>query len=227
VPNAAATPAVLFDVDGTLVDTNWFHTVSWWRVFQKTGEDIAEDIPMSRIHPLIGMGSDQLLETLFDEERGDLKDAHGEEFALFRDEIHAFPAAGDLLRAVHEHGARVVLCTSSKADDLGPMRKAIDADDAIDDIVNADDVEQSKPAPDVFAAGLDKLGLDADRCIVVGDTRWDIEAAEKLGLRTVAVLTGGSTREQLQEWGAVAVYEDAADLLAHLDESPVGKLISG
>jgi HAD superfamily hydrolase (TIGR01509 family) len=227
VPNAAEPPAVLFDVDGTLVDTNWFHTVSWWRAFQKAGEDTGEDVAMSRIHPLIGMGSDQLLATLFGEQRADLKEAHGDEFAVFRKEIHAFPRAGDLLRAVHGRGGRVVLCTSSKADDLGPMLKAIDADDAIDDVVNADDVEQSKPAPDVFAAGLDKLGLDAERCIVVGDTRWDIEAAGKLGLQTVSVLTGGSTREQLQEWGAVAVYEDAADQLAHRGESPVGKLIGG
>jgi HAD superfamily hydrolase (TIGR01509 family) len=215
--------AVLFDVDGTLVDTNWFHTLSWWRVFRKAGEDV----PMSRIHPLIGMGSDQLVGRLLGEERQELKGAHGDEFEAFMDEIHAFPGAGDLIREVKKRGARTVLCTSSQKAHLEPMLAAIGADDDIDDIVNADDVEQSKPAPDVFAAGLKKLDLEPEDCIVIGDTRWDIEAAEKLRLKTVTVLTGGATQEQLAGWGAAAVYEDAADLLAHLDESVLGKLIGG
>lgn len=214
-------PAVLFDVDGTLVDTNWFHTLSWWRVFRQAGEDIA----MSRIHPLIGMGSDQMLEALLGEEREDLKEAHGKEFEAFMDEITAFPKAADLLRAVHEQGARVVLCTSSQKAHLKPMLEALDAEDAIDDIVNADDVDKSKPAPDVFAAGLEKLGLKAENTIVVGDTRWDVEAAEKLGLGTVCVLTGGVPVEVLRDAGAVAVYENVGDLLAHLDASPVGKQV--
>jgi len=213
--------AVLFDVDGTLVDTNWFHTLSWWRVFQKAGEDIA----MSRIHPLIGMGSDQMVEALFGEERAEFKEAHGKEFEVFMDEITAFPRAAEVLRAVHDCGARVVLCTSSQEDHLKPMLEAIDAEDAIDEIVNGDDVDKSKPAPDVFAAGMKKLGLEAEQTIVVGDTRWDIEAAKKLNLRTVCVLTGGVPEQVLKEAGAVAVYEDVADLLAHLDESPVGKQI--
>ncbi len=214
-------PAVLFDVDGTLVDTNWFHTLSWWRVFRKHDEEV----PMSRIHPLIGMGSDQLLEELVGEERSELKDAHGDEFEPFMDEIHAFPKAGDLLRAVKERGGRVVLCTSSKEDHLKPMLEAIGADDAVDEIVNADDVEHSKPSPDVFSAGLKKLELDPERCIVLGDTRWDIEAANKAGLQTVCVLTGGTERELLEETGAVAVYEDVAELLAQLDDSPIGRLL--
>ena len=214
-------PAVLFDVDGTLVDTNWFHTLSWWRVFRDAGEDIA----MSRIHPLIGMGSDQMLEALFGEQRAELKEAHGKEFEVFMDEITAFPHAGDILRAVHETGALVVLCTSSQEAHLKPMLEAIDAEDAIDEIVNGDDVERSKPAPDVFAAGMKKLGLAPEQTIVVGDTRWDVEAAEKAGLRTVCVLTGGAPEEVLKEAGAVAVYQDVGDLLAHLDERPVGKQI--
>src|SRR5919202_3645897 len=173
--------AVLFDVDGTLVDTNWFHTLSWWRAFRKKGEFI----PMSRIHPLIGMGSDQLVEHLFGEERPEFKGVHGEEYEVFLDEIVAFPEAAALLREVKRRGAQVVLCTSSQQAHLGPMLEAIDAEDAIDDVVNADDVEQSKPAPDVFSAGLDKLGLDPTRSIVVGDTTWDIDAASKLDLSTV------------------------------------------
>jgi HAD superfamily hydrolase (TIGR01509 family) len=214
-------PAVLFDVDGTLVDTNWFHTLAWWRVFQKQGVDIA----MSRIHPLIGMGSDKLLVELVGEERMDLKDGHGEEFEPLMKEIHAFPKAAEILREVDKRGGRVVLCTSAKEDHLKPMLEALDAKDAVDEIVNADDVENSKPSPDVFAAGLEKLSLDASRSLAVGDTVWDVEAAGKLDVKCVCVLTGGATREQLEEAGAVAVYEDVADLLAHLDESPLGELL--
>jgi phosphoglycolate phosphatase-like HAD superfamily hydrolase len=107
------------------------------------------------------------------------------------------------------------------------MLAAIDADDAIDEVVHADDVDRSKPSPDVFAAGVEKLGSDPADCIVVGDTRWDIEAAARLGLRTVAVRSGGATTDELTGWGAAAVYEDAADLLAHLDRSPVGELAGG
>ena len=216
------TPAVLFDVDGTLVDTNWFHTLSWWRALQKSGEDV----PMSRIHQLVGMGSDQLLETLFDEERSELKDLHSDEFEPFMDEIRAFAKAGDLLREVSRRNAQVVLCTSSKQDHLKPMLAAIDADDAIDEIVNADDVDRSKPAPDVFAAALEKTGLDPQQCIVVGDTRWDVEAAQKAGLKTVCVLTGGNSRPDLNDAGAIAVYEDVAELLADLDNSPIARLLS-
>ncbi|MFP5317747.1 MAG: HAD family hydrolase [Acidimicrobiia bacterium] len=212
--------AVLFDVDGTLVDTNWFHTLSWWRVFRKAGEDV----PMSRIHPLIGMGSDQLLEAIFGEEREDLRGGHSEEFEPFMREIHAFPRAGDLLRAVKERSVQVVLCTSSKKDHLEPMLEAVDAMDAIDEIVNADDVDRSKPAPDVFTAALEKTALEPDDCLVVGDTAWDVEAAKKAGIETVCVLTGGTSREELLEAGAVEVYEDVAELLSELDNSPLERL---
>lgn len=211
---------MLFDVDGTLVDTNWFHTLSWWRVFQKAGEQV----PMSRIHPLIGMGSDQLLEEVFGEERDDLKDGHSGEFEPFVPEIRAFPGAADLLRTVRERSVQVVICTSSKKDHLEPMLEAIGATDVIDEIVNADDVSHSKPAPDVFTAALEKSGLEASDCMVVGDTTWDVEAAKKAGIETVCVLTGGTSREELLQAGAVAVYEDVAELLARLDESPLHRL---
>ncbi len=172
------------------------------------------------------MGGSELLEELVGDARKELKDGHGDEFEAFVEELHAFPKAGELVRAVHERGARVALCTSSKENHLKPMIEAIGGiDDAVDEIVNADDVEHSKPAPDVFAAGFEKLGLDPEQCIAVGDTTWDIEAAGKLGLKTVCVLTGGHEREQLEEAGATAVYEDAADLLAHLDDSPIGGLL--
>jgi len=214
-------PSVLVDVDGTLVDTNYFHTVAWWRAFQ----DIGEDVPMSSIHPLIGMGSDQLVRRLIGRESEEASDAHSKRYEPFKDEIKAFPGAADLLAELARRGARVVLATSSDEKDLDRLREAIDAEDAIDEAVSNGDVEHSKPAPDIFEAALAKFDLDPERTMVVGDTRWDVEAAGKLDLEVVCVLTGGSTREQLEQAGAVAVYDDAAQLLDQLDGSPLGRLL--
>ena len=214
-------PSVLVDVDGTLVDTNYFHAVAWWRAFQ----DLGEDVPMSRIHPLIGMGSDQLVHRLIGRESQDASDAHSRHYEPFKREIKAFPRAAELLGELARRGARVVLATSSDEEDLARLREAVGADDAVEDAVSKGDVEHSKPSPDIFEAALDKFGLDPDRTMVVGDTPWDVEAAAKLGLSTVCVLTGGATREQLEEAGAAAVYEDVGELLDRLDGSPLGKLL--
>ena len=215
-------PSILVDVDGTLVDTNYFHTVSWWRAFQ----DIGEEVPMSRIHPLIGMGSDQLVHRLVGRESKEASEAHSVHYESFKKEIKAFPGAAELVRELARRQARVVLATSSDEEDLERLREAVGADDAIDDAVSKGDVEHSKPAPDIFDAALKKFDLDPDRTLVVGDTRWDVEAAGRVGLKVVGVLTGGSTVEQLEEAGAIAVYEDVAELLAELDNSPIGKLLS-
>jgi len=214
-------PAVLFDIDGTLIDSNYFHTVSWWRALQEAGEDIA----MARIHPLIGMGSDQLLQALFGEEREGLGDLHTKHFKPYKADLHALPGAADLLAEVARRGAQVVLATSAKQDDLDDMLDAIGAGDVVDEIIHGDMVGASKPAPDIFATALDRLGLDPGQTMVVGDTRWDIEAATKVDLEVVAVLTGGSTRRDLQDAGAVAVYEDVAELLDRLDDTPLARLL--
>jgi HAD superfamily hydrolase (TIGR01509 family) len=215
-------PAVLFDIDGTLLDTNYFHTVAWWRALQEEGEDVA----MARIHPLIGMGSDQLLEDLLGEEREGLSDVHAKHYKAFKKDLHAFPGAADVLAAVAKGGAQVVLATSSKEEDLDKLLDALGAaDDVISDIVHGDMVGSSKPAPDIFAVALDHLDLDPEQTVVVGDTPWDIEAAAKLGIGVVCVLSGGHTRERLEDAGAVAVYEDVADLLEHLDDSPLARFL--
>lgn len=216
-------PAILVDVDGTLVDTNYFHTVAWWRAFQEIGEEV----PMSSIHPLIGMGSDQLVERLIGRESQDASDAHSKRYEPFKEEITAFPGAADLLRELAGRGARVVLATSSDEEDLERLRDAVGADDAIENAVSKGDVDHSKPSPDIFEAALKKFDLDPARTLVVGDTKWDVEAAGKLGLKVVCVLTGGSSREQLEEAGAIVVYEDVAELLAELDKSPLGELLDG
>ena len=213
-------PSILVDVDGTLVDTNYLHTVAWWLAFQ----DIGEDVPMSKIHPLIGMGSDQLVHRLLDRESDEASDGHSSHYEPFKKHIKAFPKAADFLSELAGRGGRVILATSSDEEDLERLREAIDAEDAVDDAVSKGDVSHSKPAPDIFEAALKKFDLDPGRTMVVGDTAWDVEAAGKLDLQVVCVLTGGSTRAQLEEAGAIAVYEDVAQLLAQLDDSPLTKL---
>ena len=215
-------PAVLFDVDGTLLDTNYFHTVSWWQALREAGEDIA----MARIHPLIGMGSDQLLTDLLGEEREGYSDLHAKYYKPFKKDLHAFPNAPEVLAAVAGRGVQVVLATSSKEEDLDQLLEALGAEEGvISEIVHGDMVGSSKPAPDIFAVALDHLSLDPAQTMVVGDTRWDIEAAAKLGLDVVTVLTGGWTRRDLLDAGAVAVYDDVAELLANLDDSPLARLL--
>ena len=215
-------PAVLFDLDGTLLDTNYFHTVSWWQALREAGEDIA----MSRIHPLIGMGSDQLLTELLGEEREGLSDLHTKYYKPFKQDLHPFPKGADLMAEVARRGVQVVLATSSKEEDLDELLEALGAEDGvIDEIVHGDMVGSSKPAPDIFAVAMERLGLDAEQAMVVGDTRWDIEAAAKLNVDVVCVLTGGWTRRDLTDAGAVAVYEDVAELLAQLDDSPLNRLL--
>ena len=218
---SAPRPAVLFDVDGTPLDTNSFPTVSWWYALREA----REDIPMSRIHPLIGMGSDQLLQDLLGEEREGLSDVHAKYYKRYKDDLHAFPKAADVLAAVAQRDARVVLATSSKEEDLDQLMEALGAKEGvISEIVHGDMVGSSKPAPDIFGVALDHLDLDAEHTMVVGDTPWDIEAASKLGIKVVTVLTGGHTRRDLEDKGAVAVYENVAELLDQLDDSPLARL---
>lgn len=216
-------PAVLFDLDGTLLDTNYLHTVSWWQALREAGEDIA----MARIHPLIGMGSDQLLTDLLGEEREGYSDLHAKYYKAFKKDVHAFPCAADLLAEVARRGPQVVLATSSKEEDLDELLEALGVKEGvIDEIVHGDMVGSSKPAPDIFAVAMDHLDLHPEQTMVVGDTRWDIEAAAKCGLEAVTVLTGGWTRRDLLDAGAVAVYEDVAELLASLNISPLARFLT-
>jgi HAD superfamily hydrolase (TIGR01509 family) len=213
---------VIFDVDGTLADTNYLHVVAWARAFRDAGEDVA----MADIHRLIGMGSDLLVEELVGHPNDDAADGHSRQFEDLVPEIRAFPRAGDLLAEVHRRGATVALASSASGPQLKAMLEAIDAPDgSIDHIVGADDVEHSKPEPDVFEAALEATGLDPADTLVVGDTVWDIQAADKLGLKVVGVVTGGIGRCDLEEAGAVAVYDDVAQLLEQLDRSPIARLL--
>jgi HAD superfamily hydrolase (TIGR01509 family) len=210
--------AVLFDVDGTLVDTNYLHVLAWRRVFLEHGEP---EITSARIHRLVGMGTDELLQTLFGRSRPELKPQRARQFDALKGEIRAFPRAGDLLRTLHDRSVRVVLATSAEKSDLEALLEAIDADDAIDDVTSAGEVDQAKPAPDLFSVALEAAGTAPEGTVVVGDTVWDIKAAARAGLRCVGVTSGGISQGELEAAGAVAVYEDVSAILDDLDKGPL------
>ena len=215
-------PGVLFDIDGTLVDTSYLHTIAWFRALDRIGERVA----MAAIHRRIGMGSDKLLPDLIGREDQEADDLHGQFYEELHGEVRALPAAGDLLREVKRRGGQVVLATSAKERDLKVLLGAIDAHDAIDHVTSSDDVDASKPSPDIFAVALEAAGLDRERTMVVGDTGWDVEAAGRCGLPCVAVLTGGWSTAELDAAGAVAVYDDVAALLDDIGNSPLGSFLA-
>ncbi|MFI6266416.1 HAD family hydrolase [Micromonospora sp. NPDC051006] len=213
---------VLFDVDGTLVDTTYLHTVSWWEALRQT----ERPVPMADVHRAIGMGSDKLLDHLLGPERDrdadpKLRDAHDTLYAEYWARLTPLPGAADLLRACAERGLRVVLATSAAEHEVSALRRALDADDVIDAVTSSADAKQSKPAPDILIAALDQSGLAAERVVFVGDSVWDVAAAGKLDIPCVGLTCGGTSRGELAGAGAVAVYDDPAALLATLDDSPL------
>ena len=214
-------PAVLLDVDGTLVDSAYIHALAWRRAFVEHGYEV----PTSSVHAMIGAGSDVLMRELIGEERDDVQETRQRHFDELKSEIRGFDGSGDLIRAIHAAGAKAVLATSSEKEQLETLLASIDADDSIDDIVTADDVAEAKPCPDVFLAAMEKAGADRTSAIAVGDTVWDVRAATGAGLGCVCVLTGGIGRLELEDAGAVAVYRDVADLLDNLDTSPLAPII--
>ncbi|MEU8420615.1 HAD family hydrolase [Micromonospora sp. NPDC048835] len=213
---------VLFDVDGTLVDTTYLHTVSWWEALRQTDQPV----PMATVHRSIGMGSDKLLDHLLGPERdrdadSKLRDAHDTLYAEYWERLTPLPRAADLLRACAERGLRVVLATSATGAEVAALRRALAADDVIDTVTSAEDVKQSKPAPDILVAALEQSGLAAERAVFVGDSVWDVVAAGALHMPCVGLTCGGTSRGELAGAGAVAVYEDPAALLTELTDSPL------
>ena len=215
--------AVLFDVDGTLTDTNYLHVLAWWRAFCDAGEPVAA----ARIHRMIGAGSDVLLRELVgSSDRDDVKDGWRRHYDRLKPEVRAFPGATDLLQACASRGAAVVLATSSPSEDVDTLLDALDAArDAITATTSAGDVDQAKPEPDLFGVALSKVGVDPSAAVVVGDSVWDVEAARRAGLRCVGVLTGGVGRDELEAAGAAGLYDDVADLLRRLDDSPLRSVL--
>jgi len=209
---------VLFDIDGTLVDTSYLHTVAWWQALRDAGHEV----PMREIHRAIGMGSDKLVPHLIGRDDDDLSTAHAHHYAPYLERLVAFDGAADLLRECSRRRLTVVLATSAEAWQLDRLRRAIGADDAVDHVTDASDVESSKPAPDIVEVALKASGLSAESTVMVGDTKWDVEAAAKAGVRCVAMTTGGWSEQELRDSGAVEVYAGPRDLLDRFDESVLG-----
>jgi HAD superfamily hydrolase (TIGR01509 family) len=212
--------AAVFDVDGTLVDTNHLHVATWWEAFRQAGHTV----PMHAIHRAVGLGSEDLVARLLGDGRDKDQDAglsaaHKALYGQYFDRLPALPKAGELLRRLHRSGWAVVLASSASGAELGALRRAIDADDAITDTAGAEDVREGKPAPEPVEHALELAGVPASRAVFVGDTVWDMRAGSKAGVRCVGVLCGGIPRADLEEAGADAVYADPADLLERLDGS--------
>ncbi|UZJ33086.1 HAD family hydrolase [Streptomyces endophytica] len=212
--------AALFDVDGTLVDSTYLHAVAWWEAFRQAGHRV----PTAAIHRTVGMGADHLIGHLLgpDRDRGDdaaISAAHKTLFAAYWSRLEPLDGAADLLRACARRGWTVVLASSAGGRELSALRAALDAEDALTAVTGADDVEASKPSPDLVEQALERAGTEPGRAVFVGDTVWDMKAGARAGVPCVGVLSGGYCRSELLDAGAREVYEGPAELLARLDSS--------
>lgn len=213
--------AFIFDLDGTLVDSNELHIDSWERAFRHFGKRFS----LAQLRAQIGKGSDQYLPEFLTpaeiEKFGKELDQYRSE--IFRDEylprVRPFPKVRELFERIRRDGKPIVLATSGKKSETKHYTKLLEIDDLIDGQTTADDAEKSKPQPDIFVAALDKLdGIPPNESLVIGDTRFDVTAACDAGCPVVGVTCGGKSAEELRTAGAVAVYRDPADLLAHYDD---------
>src|SRR5215218_3746704 len=203
---------VVLDVDGTLMDTNYLHTEAWARAFEEVGHRVQR----VRLHKEVGKGAELLIREFVDDDEKveKIQDLHSEVYAELQEYGHPLPGAKELISSLKERGYEVWFVTSAKDEELEHHMQELEAEGNIDGVVNSSAVENSKPAPDIFEETLRRAGATADETVAVGDALWDVEAAREAGIRTVAVLSGGAFHKQdLEEAGAVAVYEDCAALL--------------
>jgi HAD superfamily hydrolase (TIGR01509 family) len=216
-----AVEAALLDVDGTLIDSNYHHALAWYGAFRR--HEIV--LPMWRIHRAVGMGGDQLVPALagpeLDEEQGD--DIRAARDEIYRsglmDEVAPLEGGHELIAELKDRGLQVVLTSSSPKDELERYLDLLDAGELADAWTTKDDVDATKPAPDLILAALEKA--ETESAVLVGDTPWDVEAASKAGVETVCVITGGWSKQELREAGAIAVFESVDELHRHLEETPL------
>ena len=209
---------IILDIDGTLLDSTYHHTVAWSRAF------LAHDLrlPLWQVHRAIGMGGDRLVAHVagdeVEEEHGDaIRSVWEREYDAMIDQVGLLDGARLLLEACQERGLRVALASSSIPRHAQYALDLLDADRRADTATTAEDAEESKPDPELIDVALDRV--DGDRAVFVGDTVWDVRAAAARGIPTIGVQSGGIGRGELEDAGAVAVYEGPHDLLRHLDEA--------
>jgi HAD superfamily hydrolase (TIGR01549 family) len=228
--NESPVTAVIFDVDGTLVDTVDMHADAWQRALREFGKEV----PFEDVRAQIGKGSDQLMPVFLNE--AELEE-FGEQLEKRRGEIfksehlqqaRAFPKVRELVERILEDGLQVGLASSAVEEELEHYKELAKIADLIDTATSKDDAERSKPEPDIFAAAVKRLGGPrAEECVVVGDTPYDAIAARKLGIRTIGVLAGGFPESSLRDEGAVEIFQDPADLLANYERSLIGRAATG
>ena len=213
--------AVIFDVDGTLVDSNDAQARSWVDALKEFGYSV----PYEKVRPLIGMGGDKVLpETIGvqkDSEKG--KQISKRRSEIFKEKylptIQAFPGAQELLNRMREQGLKLAIASSAQPDELRSLLQIVGAADLIEDKTSSEDAKRSKPDPDVMQVALKRVGYPPNEVVMIGDTPYDIEAARKVGVGTIAFRCGGWSDSDLA--GAIAIYNDPADLLAHYDPASI------
>lgn len=217
--------AVLFDVDGTLVDSNYLHVDAWVRAFVAVGRPV----DAWRIHAAIGMDSDRLLERLLGAEAESLgeeaNENHKANYAETAHLLRPLPGARELITVLAEHGVAIVLATSAPDDELALLRSVLDIDDLITATTNADDVDTAKPEPELVHIAIHRSGCPPDQVVFVGDSVWDMQAAARAGIGRIGVLSGGIGERDLRDAGAEEIFDDPAELLARLRNSRLTPLL--
>lgn len=212
---------VILDVDGTLVDSNDAHAKSWVEAMAEYGYIVA----FEKVRPLIGMGGDKVLPATIhvqkDSETGSQISKRRE--AIFKERylphLRAFPGAQELLQEMRRLGLKLAVASSAQPDELKSLLRLVGAEDLVEEQTSSQDAQRSKPDPDVIGVTLKRTGLAANEVLMIGDTAYDIEAARRVHVRTIAFRCGGWKDDDLA--GALAIYDGPADLLAHYDESPL------
>ena len=212
------TSAAILDIDGTLVDTNYQHAIAWFRAFRAQGLIL----PIWRIHRHIGMGGDQLVPALageeFEERHGDdVRESEQDLYGELIDDVEPVDGARELILRLSESERRVVLASSAKEEEVDHYLDLLDVREIVDDWTTSADVEATKPEPDLVQAALQKVGADGG--VMVGDTPWDVEAARRAGIETLAVLTGGFAASELRDAGATEVFESVRELCERFEKT--------
>ncbi len=208
----------ILDIDGTLVDTNYQHALSWFRAFRDHGITL----PIWQLHRHIGMGGDQLVAAVTDDATearlgDDLRSAESDHYMALIDEVRPMEDARKLIEALARRGHTVVFASSAKAAEVDVYLDLLEARDIVAAWTTSADVESTKPAPDLVHAALAKVDAEPDQAVLIGDTPWDVEAALKVGVPTLTVLTGGFSAQELTDAGAVSVFESVAQLREQLN----------
>jgi HAD superfamily hydrolase (TIGR01509 family) len=213
----------VLDIDGTLIDSNYHHALAWYRALRSVGETY----PVWRLHRLVGMGGDHVVRAIGGEElerrAGDqAREEQGRQVEAMMEEIAPLPGARELLVAIKERGHRLVLASSGQQDHVEVFLDKLAARDIVDDWTSAADVESSKPAPDLLQVALKKVGASPDAAsVMVGDSVWDVEAAKRAGMPAIVVRSGGFGDDELEDAGAVAIFDTPGDLKDGLDGTPL------